>query len=339
MNKSEFDAHSRDSITNSSDEAADLPDKTGVSDEQAYGSPEEIGLIRECQSLRHGTRDIDLNAVMNDPKAALIQFAAAQPVLDADRERELARRARRGDHAARKQLVESNLLLVIAVAGRYRARHASDMDLIQSGNEGLLLAAERFDPDRGVRFSTYAVWWIRRNVARTAGVNDRIAHVPEKIDDQASMMARLMRTVLSETGVEASDEVLAGRMQIPLGRVKLLRQSLVSRDEVALESPPDVTEEYDQKAPIRKLAATASEEGLQAQHQQQIEQLIEASGLTATQAEVIRLIYMTGGGPPRTNVEVARMRRTSANTVGRRRLEAEVKMRLAARRLRLERII
>ena len=102
-------------------------------------------------------------AAMDDP-GALLRRAQARPLLSAAEQARLARRARRGDAAAREQMVEGNLRLVFAVARSYRGRGVPFADLVQEGTIGLVQAVERFDPGRGVRFSTYAVLWIRRAV-------------------------------------------------------------------------------------------------------------------------------------------------------------------------------
>ncbi|MBD0355766.1 MAG: sigma-70 family RNA polymerase sigma factor, partial [Rubrobacter sp.] len=99
-------------------------------------------------------------------------------LLDAAEERELSRCAREGDKEARKRLIESNLRLVISVAKKYRGRGVSFEDLIQEGNSGLIKAVERFDPDMGNRFSTYATWWIRQAVTRAVADHARTVRLP-----------------------------------------------------------------------------------------------------------------------------------------------------------------
>src|SRR3712207_4203290 len=122
---------------------------------------------------------------------------------------DLSKRAKAGDDRARKKLVEKNLRLVVSVAKRYRGMGLPFEDLIQEGNVGLMRAVERFDPDRGFRFSTYATWWIRQAVGRAVADKSRTIRVPVHMGDKIRKMARTYNDLSTELGREPTDEEVA----------------------------------------------------------------------------------------------------------------------------------
>jgi RNA polymerase primary sigma factor len=145
-------------------------------------------------------------------------------LLDAAEERELSRCAREGDKEARKRLIESNLRLVISVAKKYRGRGVSFEDLIQEGNSGLIKAVERFDPDMGNRFSTYATWWIRQAVTRAVADHARTVRLPSHVVDALFRLRRADNTLSIELGRDPSEEELAEWLGIKPEEVRRLRE-------------------------------------------------------------------------------------------------------------------
>ena len=145
-------------------------------------------------------------------------------LLDAAEERELSRCAREGDKEARKRLIESNLRLVISVAKKYRGRGVSFEDLIQEGNSGLIKAVERFDPDMGNRFSTYATWWIRQAVTRAVADHARTVRLPSHVVDALFRLRRADNALSIELGRDPSEEELAEWLGIKPEEVRRLRE-------------------------------------------------------------------------------------------------------------------
>jgi RNA polymerase primary sigma factor len=145
-------------------------------------------------------------------------------LLDAVEERELSRCAREGDKEARKRLIESNLRLVISVAKKYRGRGVSFEDLIQEGNSGLIKAVERFDPDMGNRFSTYATWWIRQAVTRAVADHARTVRLPSHVVDALFRLRRADNALSIELGRDPSEEELAEWLGIKPEEVRRLRE-------------------------------------------------------------------------------------------------------------------
>jgi RNA polymerase primary sigma factor len=135
-----------------------------------------------------------------------------EKLLTHQEEIDLSKRVKRGDNAARKRLIEKNLKLVVSIAKKSRGRGLSFEDLIQEGNIGLIRAVEKFDPDRGFRFATYATWWIRQAVQRAVADKGRTIRVPVRIGDKMREMARTYNELSAEMQRAPSDEMVAERL-------------------------------------------------------------------------------------------------------------------------------
>jgi RNA polymerase primary sigma factor len=133
-------------------------------------------------------------------------------LLNHQEEIDLSKRAKKGDKAARKRLIEKNLRLVVAIAKKSRGRGLPFEDLIQEGNIGLMRAVEKFDPDRGFRFSTYATWWIRQAVQRAVADKGRTIRVPVHMGEKIGKMARTYNELSIELARAPSDETVAERL-------------------------------------------------------------------------------------------------------------------------------
>jgi RNA polymerase primary sigma factor len=136
----------------------------------------------------------------------------AGKLLTHQEEIDLSKRAKQGDEAARKRLIEKNLRLVVSIAKKSRGRGLSFEDLIQEGNIGLIHAVEKFDPDRGFRFSTYATWWIRQAVQRSVADKGRTIRVPVHMGEKIRKMARAYNERSAELERAPSDEAVAERL-------------------------------------------------------------------------------------------------------------------------------
>src|SRR5215216_1884014 len=145
-------------------------------------------------------------------------------LLDAGEERDLSRRAREGDRMARRRLIESNLRLVISIAKKYRGRGVPFEDLIQEGNAGLIRAVEKFDPEMGNRFSTYATWWIRQGVTRAVADHARTVRLPAHVVDSLYRLRRAENALSVELGRDATEEELAERLGVKAEETRRLRE-------------------------------------------------------------------------------------------------------------------
>ncbi len=145
-------------------------------------------------------------------------------LLDAREERELSRRAHEGDFRARRRLIESNLRLVISIAKKYRGRGVAFEDLIQDGNAGLIRAVERFDPEMGNRFSTYATWWIRQAITRAVADHSRAVRLPAHVVDALYRLRRAENALGIELEREPTEEELAEKLEVKTEEVRRLRE-------------------------------------------------------------------------------------------------------------------
>src|SRR5215207_6620021 len=156
-------------------------------------------------------------------------------LLSHQEEIDLSKRAKAGDKKARQRLIEKNLRLVISVAKKYRGYGLPFEDLIQEGNIGLIKAAEKFDPERGFRFSTYATWWIRQAVGRAVADKGRTIRVPVHKTQQIRKMGRTYNELSAEMGREPTDKEVAEQLKWSLDVVHTVKNILP--DAMSLNQP------------------------------------------------------------------------------------------------------
>ncbi|MFV0424662.1 MAG: RNA polymerase sigma factor RpoD [Bacilli bacterium] len=172
---------------------------------------------------------------MNDPVRMYLKEIGKIDLLTADEEVVLAKRILEGDEEAKQKLSEANLRLVVSIAKRYVGRGMLFLDLIQEGNIGLMKAVEKFDYDKGFKFSTYATWWIRQAITRAIADQARTIRIPVHMVETINKLTRIQRQLVQELGHEPNDEQIADRMGITVEKVREIQK--VAQEPVSLETP------------------------------------------------------------------------------------------------------
>ena len=156
-------------------------------------------------------------------------------LLNASEEAEYARRARQGDPEGRQRMIVCNLRLVVRIARRYVQRGMSLLDLIQEGNLGLMRAVEKYDPEKGFRFSTYATWWIRQNIERALMNQTRTIRLPIHVVKELNVCLRVSRNYLRDHDQAPSPEQIASQANKPVQEVQ--RLLAVNERVISIDSP------------------------------------------------------------------------------------------------------
>lgn len=240
---------------------------------------------------------------LDDPVKAYLKEIGQVPLLSAEEEQTLARAARAGDADACRRLSETNLRLVVSVAKRYAGRGLPFLDLIQEGNLGLMKAAEKFEPDRGFKFSTYATWWIRQSITRAIADQGRTIRIPVHLVEHINRVRKTAGELLRKNGREPTAEEIAVRLEMEPDRVRELLQ--LAQEPVSLETPVGEEEDAHLEDFIQDEEAgiPVDEAGRQLLRRELMSVL---KSLTPREERVITLRFGLDDGRPRTLEELGK---------------------------------
>jgi RNA polymerase primary sigma factor len=281
--------------------------------EKVYENIENLGIEitgdieEELEELKLEEEEIDLTIpegiALDDPVRMYLKEIGKVALLTPEEEMDLSQRMSEGDVEAKRRLAEANLRLVVSIAKRYVGRGMLFLDLIQEGNLGLIKAVEKFDYQKGFKFSTYATWWIRQAITRAIADQARTIRIPVHMVETINKLIRVTRQLLQELGRDPTPEEISREMGMSVEKVREIQK--IAQEPVSLETPIGEEDDShlgdfipDDDAPAPAEAASFS---------LLKEQLIDVlSTLTPREEKVLRLRFGLDDGRARTLEEVGK---------------------------------
>ena len=243
------------------------------------------------------------NLNVDDPVKMFLKEIGKIRLLTYEEENILAERMLKGDKEAKKQLIESNLRLVVSIAKKYIGRGMNFLDLIQEGNLGLIKAVDKFDQSKGYKFSTYATWWIRQAITRAIADQARTIRIPVHMVETINKLIKTSRHLLQTLGREPTPEEIAKELEMPVEKVREILK--VAQEPISLETPVGEEDESnlgnfipDEDAP------SPSEQAADTLLREHIEEVMQT--LTPREAKVLKLRFGLEDGRMRTLEEVGK---------------------------------
>lgn len=276
----------------------------------------------------------DISPLSDDSVKMYLREIGRVPLLNAKQEIELARRIKKNDIQAKRKLVRHNLRLVVSIAKKYINRGLPFLDLIQEGNLGLIRAAEKFDPERGYKFSTYATWWVRQGITRSLSDKSRTIRVPVHMVETINKFKKIARKLGQELNRRPTEEELAEVMEVPIQKIKEIVSAM--RTPISLESPINSEDE----GKLEDFIADPNQDlrpDLSATDQLLADDILKVlDTLTQKEKAVIQLRFGIDSGQERTLEEVGRLLRITRERVRQLEFRALKKLRHPERATRLK---
>ena len=249
----------------------------------------------------NGSEDYDASAVVTDGVRLYLKQIGNIPLLDAETERALAVRIANGDHDAAKILVEHNLRLVVSIAKKYCGCGMPFLDLIQEGNMGLIHAAEKFDLNKGFRFSTYATWWVRQSISRALSDQSRTIRIPAHVNELVGKIRKITGPMTQELGRAPTEEEIAKALGVELDKVHVALD--MSHSVASLDVPVGDDEET-------SMGDLIADDGIESPMAALIEEANKAviesvfETLSSREATILKMRFGIGYEKPKTLEEV-----------------------------------
>lgn len=275
-----------------------------VLEETEDEDPDTSELEKEEEAFDLNDLSVPPGVKINDPVRMYLKEIGRVDLLSAQEEIELAKRIEAGDEEAKRRLAEANLRLVVSIAKRYVGRGMLFLDLIQEGNMGLMKAVEKFDFEKGFKFSTYATWWIRQAITRAIADQARTIRIPVHMVETINKLIRVQRQLLQDLGREPLPEEIAEEMDLTPEKVREILK--IAQEPVSLETP--IGEEDDSHLGdfIEDQEATSpSEHAAYELLKEQLEDVLDT--LTDREENVLRLRFGLDDGRTRTLEEVGKV--------------------------------
>ena len=288
----DYDIAQADIDSASPDELDNEEFKEIEQDARAYAAAENIDKLFSQEGL-----------AIDDPVRMYLKEIGKIPLLTPEREMYLAEQITLGNKAAKDELIEANLRLVVSIAKRHVGKGMYFLDLIQEGNLGLIKAVEKFDYSKGYKFSTYATWWIRQAITRAIADQARTIRIPVHMVETIHKVSRTARQLLQELGREPTTDEIAESLGITADKVREIMK--IAQDPVSLETPigeeedshlGDFVEDNDSPAPSDSASYSLLREQL----------CNSLHTLTPREEQVIKLRFGLEDGRPRTLEEVGK---------------------------------
>jgi RNA polymerase primary sigma factor len=285
-------------------EGIDVVDGEGRLAKSEAGTVEQASEQAEVEPERRKKVEVDLTVEPSlDSLRLYLRSIGRVNLLTADQEVALARRIERGDMAAKQQMIEANLRLVVSIAKSYLGRGLTFLDLIQEGSMGLIRAVEKFDYRRGYKFSTYATWWIRQAVTRAIADKGRTIRIPVHMVEKLNKVVHVERQLVQQLGREPTPEEIAAELETSVREVRdVLR---MAQQPISLERPVGEEEDSELGDFVEDQTAESPFE-LASEHLRRENLWRALNALPAREREVIEMRFGLTGERPYTLEEVGR---------------------------------
>lgn len=270
---------------------------------------------------------------VDEPIKMYLREIGQIPLLSYEEEIEYAQRVLNGEEEAKQKLIESNLRLVVSIAKKHTNRGLKMLDLIQEGNMGLMKAVEKFEYEKGFKFSTYATWWIRQAITRAIADQGRTIRIPVHMIETINKIKKESRIYLQETGKDASPEILAERLGMEVEKIKAIQE--MNQEPISLETPVGSEEDSELGDFVEDQKTTSPYEATnRAILREELDGVLKT--LSPREEKVLRYRYGLDDSSPKTLEEVGKIFNVTRERIRQIEVKALRKLRHPSRKKKLE---